>query len=135
MRAYEDIGRLVAEVRRLRVVDREAESLRERLKRETDYGLPPEPGTPVPPLSAENLEKVGRLLHPHPQASASMPWAVLPIEIGALYWEVRRLRSDEWLLRAAEEIVIASLEWSELLDESVRREDVLAILRKHRDGQ
>ena len=43
-----------------------------------------------------------------------------------------RLRSDEWLQKAAEEI--KSHRWTSPLDGDDKPLDVLAILRKHRDG-
>lgn len=66
------------------------------------------------------------------------PRALTYIEWWPLLNEVRRLRSDEWLLAAAEEIVArrfhAATGEPGNAYEALIRADMLAILRKHRDG-
>lgn len=51
--------------------------------------------------------------------------------------EIRRLRSDEWLERAAKEIATGAPDHIKGRDWSAADDDawVLAILRKHRDGK
>lgn len=89
------------------------------------------------PITDEELDEMEKL---------NIPWAdnIGSDEIGKLIAEVRRLRSDEWLEKAAEE--------AEELSDFKQREDgdsedpqkpwrvrhraeILEILRKHRDGR
>jgi len=59
-------------------------------------------------------------------------WELQERTIATLGADCKHLRSDEWLQKAAEEI--KSHRWTSPLDGDDKPLDVLAILRKHRDG-
>jgi hypothetical protein len=76
------------------------------------------------PTEAE-LDPVVRIFDEYVQREFERRTRILEL-IEALQAEVRRLRSDDWLQRAAEEICVPDCDfgWA----------DVVEILRKHRDG-
>jgi hypothetical protein len=81
------------------------------------------------PLTDADLSRIAALITPDFRCQECGHPAE---DIARLVAEVRRLRSDEWLEKAAEEIAKAFVLETPVAD--WRRDAVVEILRKHRDN-
>jgi hypothetical protein len=80
------------------------------------------------PLTDADLDRIEALITPDFRCQECGHPAE---DITRLIAEVRRLRGDEWMEKAAEEI--APMIHDDLMTDA--RAEVIAILRKHRDGK